>query len=68
MVGSKIRHVRKQKGMSQNTLSQMAKLQRCQISDLERGKLQLEHVHWGTIQRLCKALNLSPYDFMDESA
>jgi DNA-binding Xre family transcriptional regulator len=28
----------------------------------------LEHVHWGTIQRLCKALNLSPYDFMDESA
>ena len=65
MVGEKIRQARQRAGFSQRHVSELAGLQQCQISDLEHDKLELDHVHWGTIKRLCAVLNLTPYDFME---
>jgi transcriptional regulator with XRE-family HTH domain len=65
MVKEKIRLARKQAGLSQQEVADKAELQRCQISDLERGILKLDHVHWGTIRKLCAVLDLTPYDFME---
>jgi transcriptional regulator with XRE-family HTH domain len=65
MVKEKIKAARKRAKLSQQEVADKAELQRCQISDLERGILQLDHVHWGTIQKLCKVLDITPYDFME---
>jgi transcriptional regulator with XRE-family HTH domain len=65
MVGTKIKSARQKQQLSQAEVSQKAGLQRCQISDLEHDKIDLQHIHWGTIQKLCKVLDLTPYDFME---
>lgn len=67
IIGTKIREARKRVGLSQEAVAKSARLQRCQVSDLERGILNLEHVHWGTIQRLCQTLHLA-FDELSERA
>jgi transcriptional regulator with XRE-family HTH domain len=65
VVGTTLRAARQQKGVSQRQLATLAGLRQCQISDLEQGKLALDHVHWGTIRKLCDALALTPNDLME---
>jgi len=67
MVGAKIRRAREKAGLSQRHLAEITQLRQCQISDLERDKLVIDHVHWGTIRKLCTVLDITPNDFMDTS-
>jgi len=66
-VALKIKQARKQLGFSQTEVSTRAGLQRCQISDLERGVLNLDHVHFGTIRKLSEVLALTPNDFVENA-
>ena len=63
VLGGLVREARKRARLSQAKLSGMAGIQRCQVSDIERGKLDLDHVHFGTVVRLSHALKLTPNDF-----
>jgi transcriptional regulator with XRE-family HTH domain len=65
VVGEKIRNARKRVGLSQRELSRIANVRQCQISDLERNKLKLDHVHFGTIVKLSDALDMQLDDFRE---
>ena len=65
MMGALLKSARKKAGLSQQKLAEQAGMRQCQVSDLEGDKLSLDHVHWGTIRRLCRALHISPDDLMD---
>ena len=59
--GKKLREVRLKKDLSQGDVSRILGVHRTYISGLERGR---RNPSLATIQKLAKALNVSPKDFL----
>ena len=59
ILADKLRIYRNQKNISQESLAQLAELDRTYISGLERG---LRNPSYLTIKRLCKILDITPND------
>ena len=64
-VGKRIRYLRKERGLSQERLSELAGLHPTSLSNLERGKVNGFIGHYF---KLAKALDVSPADLFDVSA
>ena len=57
--GQRVRSLRKQRGLSQETLSEMCDLHPTYIGQIERGE---KNASLETIMRICKGLDVSPSD------
>ncbi len=60
--GDKLREVRKQKGLSQESLALKSRLHRTYISDIERGA---RNVSLRNIEKIAKALVVTPKSLLD---
>lgn len=61
--GEKLRAVRKEKGVSQEKMAQLAELDRTYVSSVERG---LRNVSLGTIAKFARALRVKLADLMPD--
>ncbi|GFD67922.1 transcriptional regulator [Alteromonas sp. KUL106] len=61
--GTKIAHIRRAKGLSQEKLAEMTELDRTYISSIERGKRNVSLIN---IVRVAKALNCPPSELFSE--
>lgn len=61
IVGSNIKRIRKEKGISQNNLSRLSFLSRTYLSKLEKG---LVNVSLGVIYNISMALKVDPYTLL----
>ena len=57
--GSKVQHIRLQKGLSQESLAELTDLDRTYISSVERGQRNVSLIN---IYRLITALNCQPHE------
>jgi transcriptional regulator with XRE-family HTH domain len=64
MIGTELKKAREKAGLSQRKLSEKAGVRQCQISDIEHNKLVIDHIHLGTLRKLCDALHLTPNDLL----
>jgi transcriptional regulator with XRE-family HTH domain len=60
-LGSRIREVRRSKGMTQGTLASRSKLTRPYISQIEAGK---SWIRIDTLEQICKGLNVQPSELL----
>lgn len=60
--GDRVRELRKERGLSQEDLAELAGLHRTYIGGIERGERNVALVN---ILRLAKALNVSPGELLD---
>ena len=58
--GAKVRHLRKQKGISQEALALLCGLDRTYVGGVERGERNISLVN---IHKICRALGLSVKEF-----
>jgi DNA-binding Xre family transcriptional regulator len=68
MVGDIIKQARTDARLSQRGLARMTGIKQPHLSDLEQGHVKKERIQWDTIERLCRALNLTPNDLMEFKA
>ena len=63
-IGESIRHFRKEKGLTQKELGELLKVSPQMIAQYERGARNPKKE---TLQKIATALNVSPYDFLNDN-
>ncbi len=61
-----LKKIRNLRGLTQQQLADEVGCAKQYISDIEREVRHLNSIKWGTLDKICKALDCSVYDLVDE--
>lgn len=61
-----LKKIRTLKGMTQQQLAEKVDCKSQYISDIERGIRNINSIQWGTLDKICKALDCTIYDLINE--
>lgn len=66
MVGARMKARRLEAGLSQEELSERTGIKRAHLSDLEHDKIDISRMRLGTFYKLCRVLDIEPYELISE--
>lgn len=61
-----LKKIRTLKGLTQQQLAEKVDCKNQYISDIERGIRNINSIQWGTLDKICKALDCSIYDLVED--